>query len=122
MVPTVWIEQTTYRLQGGCSTTELCGHEKQFISDILAEAIREPYGTTQYRPNCTRCFPFVGHVDITGMPADKKTALLGGAASGKHGAEKRSRTPDLRITNALLYQLSYFGDFLKSTTNSSLTC
>ena len=25
------------------------------------------------------------------------------------GAEKRSRTPDLRITNALLYQLSYFG-------------
>ena len=25
------------------------------------------------------------------------------------GAEKRSRTPDLRITNALLYQLSYAG-------------
>src|SRR5882672_6880443 len=24
LVPTVWIEQTTYRLQGGCSTTELC--------------------------------------------------------------------------------------------------
>ena len=23
MVPGVWIEQTTYRLQGGCSTTEL---------------------------------------------------------------------------------------------------
>ena len=23
MVPLVWIEQTTYRLQGGCSTTEL---------------------------------------------------------------------------------------------------
>jgi hypothetical protein len=25
MVPVVWIEQTTYRLQGGCSTTELNG-------------------------------------------------------------------------------------------------
>jgi hypothetical protein len=25
------------------------------------------------------------------------------------GAGKRSRTPDLRITNALLYQLSYSG-------------
>ncbi len=25
------------------------------------------------------------------------------------GAGKRSRTPDLRITNALLYQLSYAG-------------
>ena len=26
-----------------------------------------------------------------------------------YGAGKRSRTPDLRITNALLYQLSYAG-------------
>ncbi len=26
-----------------------------------------------------------------------------------NGAGKRSRTPDLRITNALLYQLSYAG-------------
>lgn len=26
------------------------------------------------------------------------------------GAGKRSRTPDLRITNALLYQLSYAGE------------
>jgi hypothetical protein len=25
LVPVVWIEQTTYRLQGGCSTTELNG-------------------------------------------------------------------------------------------------
>lgn len=28
------------------------------------------------------------------------------------GAGKRSRTPDLRITNALLYQLSYAGNIL----------
>ena len=27
VVPAVWIEQTTYRLQGGCSTTELNGHK-----------------------------------------------------------------------------------------------
>ena len=27
----------------------------------------------------------------------------------KNGAEKRNRTSDLRVTNALLYQLSYFG-------------
>ena len=26
------------------------------------------------------------------------------------GADERSRTPDLRITNALLYQLSYIGN------------
>lgn len=29
--------------------------------------------------------------------------------SAKYGAEKRSRTVDLFITNELLYQLSYFG-------------
>ncbi|MEN9986243.1 MAG: hypothetical protein RI925_1745 [Pseudomonadota bacterium] len=29
------------------------------------------------------------------------------------GAGKRSRTPDLRITNALLYQLSYAGNDLE---------
>ncbi len=28
------------------------------------------------------------------------------------GADKRSRTPDLRITNALLYQLSYTGGLM----------
>ncbi|MEY3632850.1 MAG: hypothetical protein RI937_1048, partial [Pseudomonadota bacterium] len=28
---------------------------------------------------------------------------------GIDGADERSRTPDLRITNALLYQLSYIG-------------
>ena len=27
------------------------------------------------------------------------------------GADEKSRTPDLRITNALLYQLSYTGNF-----------
>ena len=30
------------------------------------------------------------------------------------GAGKRSRTPDLRITNALLYQLSYTGTSLRT--------
>ena len=30
---------------------------------------------------------------------------------GSIGAGKRSRTPDLRITNALLYQLSYSGNY-----------
>jgi hypothetical protein len=35
------------------------------------------------------------------------------------GADERSRTPDLRITNALLYQLSYIGnpDRLRRATN-----
>jgi hypothetical protein len=27
LVPAVWIEHTTYRLQGGCSTAELSRHE-----------------------------------------------------------------------------------------------
>jgi hypothetical protein len=29
MVPTVGFELTTYRLQGGCSTPELCGQESK---------------------------------------------------------------------------------------------
>ena len=29
--------------------------------------------------------------------------------AGEYGADTASRTPDLRITNALLYQLSYVG-------------
>ena len=33
----------------------------------------------------------------------------------KNGAENRIRTDDLRITNALLYQLSYLGKFKIST-------
>src|SRR5438105_2269277 len=28
-VPAVWIEQTTYRLQGGCSTAELSRHARR---------------------------------------------------------------------------------------------
>ena len=35
--------------------------------------------------------------------------------SKKNGAENRIRTDDLRITNALLYQLSYLGKFKIST-------
>ncbi len=31
-----------------------------------------------------------------------------------HGADKGNRTPDLRITNALLYQLSYTGLLLST--------
>jgi hypothetical protein len=31
----------------------------------------------------------------------------------KNGADERSRTADLRITNALLYQLSYVGTLYK---------
>ena len=37
----------------------------------------------------------------------EKTPLASGVFID--GAGKRSRTPDLRITNALLYQLSYAG-------------
>ena len=33
-----------------------------------------------------------------------------------NGAGEESRTPDLRITNALLYQLSYTGNQAKPTT------
>ena len=44
---------------------------------------------------------------------DKKIRLPQGQPdeqTGDSGAESRTRTGDLRITNALLYQLSYFGD------------
>src|ERR1051325_2398837 len=35
MVPAVWIEHTTYRLQGGCSTAELSRH-----NDGLRESVK----------------------------------------------------------------------------------
>ena len=38
----------------------------------------------------------------------KKATRMGGLFTS-NGAGERSRTPDLRITNALLYQLSYTG-------------
>ena len=39
----------------------------------------------------------------------RKTCALRGCGCYKNGAGKRSRTSDLRITNAPLYQLSYPG-------------
>ena len=33
MVPAVWIEHTTYRLQGGCSTAELSRRENREIAE-----------------------------------------------------------------------------------------
>ena len=43
MVPTVGFELTTYRLQGGCSTPELCGHiELAKYRDTL-----RPYGAVE---------------------------------------------------------------------------
>ena len=41
--------------------------------------------------------------------APKKKAQRWGWAWAKLGADERNRTVDLRITNALLYQLSYTG-------------
>ena len=38
-----------------------------------------------------------------------------GSNSSGYGAESRNRTDDLRVTNALLYQLSYFGTVAKCT-------
>ena len=42
-------------------------------------------------------------------PQSKKASPEGLTFLFETGAGKRSRTPDLRITNALLYQLSYAG-------------
>ena len=40
MVPDVWIEQTTYRLQGGCSTTELIRRfQKPLTGDLTVDAV-----------------------------------------------------------------------------------
>src|SRR5215472_10823392 len=35
LVPPVWIEQTTCRLQGGCSTTELRRRQRRFYANQL---------------------------------------------------------------------------------------
>ena len=47
---------------------------------------------------------------------DKKSpqSFITGILCFVNGADKRSRTSDLRITNALLYQLSYIGVLTKS--------
>ena len=47
--------------------------------------------------------------------APKKKAQRGGWAWAKLGADERNRTVDLRITNALLYQLSYTGAGIEKT-------
>jgi hypothetical protein len=44
MVPVVWIEQTTYRLQGGCSATELNGHI------FRVRSAKKPRCNSDYRP------------------------------------------------------------------------
>ena len=47
LVPTVGFELTTYRLQGGCSTPELCGHifnqrKRQCAKVVLLRGIEPP--------------------------------------------------------------------------------
>ena len=46
VVPTVGFELTTYRLQGGCSTPELCGHifSKRIASSrmVLLRGVEPP--------------------------------------------------------------------------------
>jgi hypothetical protein len=45
-----------------------------------------------------------------GFSVDSSLVLqAGGESSALSGANSRDRTDDLRITNALLYQLSYVG-------------
>ncbi len=54
------------------------------------------------------------NLKLLDKPATKKpperTAII-------NGAEEETRTPDPRITNALLYQLSYFGNEIAYTPN-----
>ena len=45
LVPTVGFELTTYRLQGGCSTPELCGHIgpfRDYARMVLLRGIEPP--------------------------------------------------------------------------------
>ena len=49
-------------------------------------------------------------INVCSRKAPSKRAARVGGPSTSSGAGKRSRTPDLRITNALLYQLSYAGE------------
>ena len=47
-------------------------------------------------------------------PRNNKAQPCGlGQVLDSYGAGEKSRTPDLRITNALLYQLSYTGNSLE---------
>ena len=50
------------------------------------------------------------------MPENKKPAVAGFLSRTwkKYGADEGSRTPDLLITNQLLYQLSYVGEEARS--------
>jgi hypothetical protein len=44
---------------------------------------------------------------------------IGLKAKSNSGADKRDRTADLRVTNALLYQLSYVGIYPKAAISIS---
>ena len=50
-----------------------------------------------------------GRGGVRGGIVKKKSSLWGGTTGGRVGAANRTRTGDLRITNASLYQLSYCG-------------
>ncbi len=52
-------------------------------------------------------------------PVSKKATPRGGLFA-LHGAGNRSRTYDLRITNALLYQLSYAGEIFGNPDRQTL--
>ena len=97
------------------------GTEKQCAALIQAPCL---YGVTQCHVSLSRGYQrtkrFIWRVllqiDETGLhsgymtykPTQKKKACIA-ASLGITGAAGRNRTGDLRITNALLYQLSYSG-------------
>jgi hypothetical protein len=103
-------------LRGGHTERERCSHE--FVNDVFyvlltrRAEVFSPLADAQKLAHRT-----AGALVVRAIGKQKTREELafyhGFFASlyrGNSGAGKRNRTPDLRITNALLYRLSYSGD------------
>ena len=90
---------------------------EQYLSAIGLQAFHGGYSNTSRKG---LEYSIVRHRSVSGEKGDsgrsgvrggivKKIPSVGGTTGGRVGAANRTRTGDLRITNASLYQLSYCG-------------
>ena len=61
-------------------------------------------------PRRFRTFSWSGRLDLNQRPFGPEPNALPSCATPRNGANEGTRTPDLLITNQLLYRLSYVGN------------
>ena len=95
-MPVVGIELTTYRLQGGCSTTEL-NRQKYYTLLILLYTVCK--GDCGGGDKDRTCYILLAKQALSQMSYTPKY----------YGSSTWARTRDQRINSPALYQLSYRG-------------